>query len=47
MMFLYLIGFIIILSQVLDWAGVDVTETIAEPVPVRIDEGGLTWMAEE
>ena len=35
MMFLYLIGFIIILAQVLDWAGVDVTETIALPVPVQ------------
>ncbi len=34
MMFLYLIAFIIILSQVLDWANVSVTETIAEPVPV-------------
>ncbi len=36
LMFLYLIAFIIILSQVLDWANVSVTETIAEPVPVEV-----------
>ncbi len=35
LMFLYLIIFIIILSQVLDWMDVSVTETIAEPVPVE------------
>src|SRR6478752_7671487 len=35
MMFLYLIGFIIILSQVLAWFDVSATELIAEPVPVQ------------
>lgn len=35
MMFLYLIGFIIILAQILDIANVKVTELIAEPVPVQ------------
>jgi aminobenzoyl-glutamate transport protein len=35
LMFLYLIVFIIIISQVLDWMDVSVTETIAEPVPVE------------
>lgn len=39
LMFLYLIGFVIILSQVLDWAGVNVTETIAEPVPSQAVPG--------
>ncbi len=32
LMFLYLIAFIAVLSQVLDWLGVSVTETIAVPV---------------
>ena len=36
LMFLYLIIFIIIVSQVLDWLDVSVTETIAEPVPVEV-----------
>lgn len=36
LMFLYLIGIIIIVSQVLDWANVSVTEEIAEPVPVEV-----------
>ena len=35
LMFLYLIG-IIIVSQVMDWANVSVTEEIAEPVPVEV-----------
>lgn len=34
MMFLYLIGIIIVLSFILDLIGVEVTELIAEPVPV-------------
>ena len=33
LMFLYLILFVIAIATVLDWAGVSVTETIAEPVP--------------
>lgn len=32
LMFLYLIVFVAVLSQVLDWLGVGVTEAIAEPV---------------
>ncbi len=36
LMFLYLIVFIIVISQVLDWLDVSVTETIAEPVPVEV-----------
>ena len=36
LMFLYLIGFIIILSAILDLANVTVTETIAVPVPVEV-----------
>ena len=35
LMFLYLIGFIIVLSAVLELFGVEVTELIAEPVPVE------------
>jgi aminobenzoyl-glutamate transport protein len=35
LMFLYLIIFIILLSQALDWADVSVTEQIAEPVPIE------------
>jgi aminobenzoyl-glutamate transport protein len=35
MMFLYLIGIIAVLSAVLAWAGVSVTEEIAEPVPTQ------------
>ncbi len=35
LMFLYLIGFVIILSQILAWFDVGVTELIAEPVPVE------------
>jgi len=35
LMFLYLIGLVIILSQILDWLDVSVTETIAEPVPIE------------
>lgn len=38
LMFLYLIGFVIILSQILAWFDVSVTETIAEPVPVTVQE---------
>src|SRR5262245_688410 len=34
LMFLYLIVFVIVLSQILALAGVSVTEQIAEPVPV-------------
>lgn len=36
LMFLYLIGFIIVLSAILDLANVTVTETIAEPIPVEV-----------
>ncbi|HWV23408.1 MAG TPA: AbgT family transporter [Thermomicrobiales bacterium] len=36
LMFLYLIGFIIILSAILDLTNVTVTESIAEPVPVEV-----------
>src|SRR5690606_3581064 len=36
LMFLYLIGFVIILSQILAWFDVSVTELIAEPVPVEV-----------
>lgn len=35
LMFVYLIVAIFVISTVLDWAGVTVTETIAEPVPVE------------
>ena len=35
LMFVYLILAIFVISTVLDWAGVTVTETIAEPVPVE------------
>ncbi len=38
MMFLYLIGLIIVLSSILDWAGVSVTEFIAEPVGTSVTE---------
>jgi aminobenzoyl-glutamate transport protein len=38
LMFLYLIGIVIVLSQVLDWADVSVTESIAEPVPIMVQE---------
>lgn len=38
LMFLYLIGIVIVLSQLLDWAGVNVTEQIAEPVPVTAEQ---------
>ncbi|HYI25528.1 MAG TPA: AbgT family transporter [Thermomicrobiales bacterium] len=38
LMFLYLIGFIIILSQILAWLDVSVTEFIAEPVPITVQE---------
>ncbi len=38
LMFLYLIGFIIILSQVLAWFDVSVTEFIAEPVPIEVQQ---------
>jgi aminobenzoyl-glutamate transport protein len=36
-MFLYLIIFVILLSQVLAWAGVNVTEQIAVPVPQPVE----------
>ena len=36
LMFLYLIGFVIILSQILAWFDVSVTEFVAEPVPVEV-----------
>jgi aminobenzoyl-glutamate transport protein len=36
LMFLYLIGFVIILSQILAWFDVSVTELVAEPVPVEV-----------
>jgi aminobenzoyl-glutamate transport protein len=36
LMFLYLILFVIILSTILAWAGVSVTEQIAEPVPYPV-----------
>jgi aminobenzoyl-glutamate transport protein len=38
MMFLYLIAFVIVLSQILDLLDVSVTELIAEPVPVTVQE---------
>lgn len=38
LMFLYLIAFIFVISTVLDWIGVGVTETIAEPVPVETEQ---------
>ncbi len=44
MMFLYLIIFIAVLSAILDWAGVSVTEEIAVPIPTEADidaHGGL------
>jgi aminobenzoyl-glutamate transport protein len=37
LMFLYLIIFVIVLSQILDWAGVSVTEQIAVAVPVPVE----------
>jgi aminobenzoyl-glutamate transport protein len=36
LMFLYLIGFVIILSQILAWFDVSVTELVADPVPVEV-----------
>ena len=36
LMFLYLILLVIILSAILAWAGVSVTEQIAEPVPYPV-----------
>ena len=38
LMFVYLIAFIFVLSTILDWIGVSVTETIAEPVPVVTEQ---------
>lgn len=38
LMFLYLIAFIFIISTILEWIGVSVTETIAEPVPVTTEQ---------
>ncbi len=38
LMFLYLIMIVIVASQVLAWVGVSVTELIAEPVPVEVQE---------
>lgn len=35
LMFVYLIAAIFVISTLLDWVGVSVTETIAEPVPVE------------
>src|SRR5690606_12020433 len=35
MMFLYLIGFVAVLSAALAWAGVSVTEEVAIPVPIQ------------
>jgi aminobenzoyl-glutamate transport protein len=37
LMFLYLIIFVIVLSQILAWAGVSVTEQIAVPVPQPVE----------
>lgn len=37
LMFLYLIAFIFIISTILEWIGVSVTETIAEPVSVTTE----------
>jgi aminobenzoyl-glutamate transport protein len=37
LMFLYLIIFVIVLSQILAWAGVSVTEQIAVPVPEPVE----------
>ena len=37
LMFLYLIILVVVLSQILALAGVSVTETIAEPVPIPED----------
>ena len=50
LMFLYLIIFVIVLSQILAWAGVSVTEQIAVPVATRFKCGLLrgydpTWDA--
>ena len=53
LMFLYLIAFIFVLSTVLEWIGVGVTETIAEPIPAETQQiyyGGSLYevtMAEE
>lgn len=38
LMFLYLIIFVIVLSQILAWFDVGVTEFIAEPVPFEVEE---------
>jgi aminobenzoyl-glutamate transport protein len=38
LMFLYLIIFVIVLSQILVWLDVSVTEFIAEPVPIEVQE---------
>lgn len=38
LMFLYLIAFIFVISTILDWIGVGVTETIAEPVDVPVEQ---------
>lgn len=38
LMFVYLIAFIFVLSTILEWIGVGVTETIAEPVPVETQQ---------
>lgn len=38
LMFAYLIAFIFVLSTILDWIGVSVTETIAVPVPVTAEQ---------
>lgn len=38
LMFVYLIAFIFVLSTILDWIGVSVTETIAVPVPVETEQ---------
>lgn len=38
LMFVYLIAFIFVLSTILEWIGVSVTETIAEPVPVTTEQ---------
>ena len=37
LMFVYLIAFIFVLSTILDWIGVSVTETIAQPNPVLVE----------
>jgi aminobenzoyl-glutamate transport protein len=38
MMFLYLIAFVIVLSQILALVGVSVTEVITEPVPIQVEK---------